>query len=278
MYQDIWEYVKTCESCQKHEAWRSCEPLHLKLVKAPFHMIRIDIDGPLPVTSRTNWYIVVATDYITKWPEACAIPKDDAKETNGLVEQFNKTLCSSLARLMENVRDWDLLITLILFAYWTAKQASICETPFYLVYRRKAKLPLHPSNSSDLLHETIIQRIYEVEHDLQWAQEEALRQIRAAQNKQKAQYDQQIIAIPCCAIGDKVIKALSRKKNIKVISIRSPPTVPFRPSKLNRSQYYQPLSGRYPNLSLFPRHSLVQKATLAYERIVDTQEGKNHIE
>ncbi|CAG8588775.1 1182_t:CDS:2, partial [Gigaspora rosea] len=38
----------------------------------------------------------------------------------------------SLARLIENVRDWDLLIAPILFTYQTAKQASICETPFYL--------------------------------------------------------------------------------------------------------------------------------------------------
>lgn len=213
--------------------------------------------GPLLVTPRTNWYIVVATNYLTKWPEARAIPKDDAKkvakfiyeeiicwhgcpqsilsdrgshfrnrlidellaelsvthyystpyhlQTNRLVEWFNKTLCSSLAQLIENVRDWDLLIALILFAYRTAKQASTCETPFYLVYGRKAKLPLHPSDSSDLLHGTIIQRIYEVEHDLQWAREEAVQQIQAAQNKQKAQYDQQTIATPCCAIGDKVL-------------------------------------------------------------------------
>ncbi|CAG8442334.1 23431_t:CDS:2 [Gigaspora rosea] len=99
----------------------------------------------------------------------------------------------------QNVRDWDLLIAPILFAYQTAKQASTLETPFYLIYGRKAKLPLYSSDSSDLLHGIIIQRIYEIEHDLQWAQEETVWQIQAAQNKQKAQYDQQIIATPAAA-------------------------------------------------------------------------------
>ena len=39
----------------------------------PFHKIGIDIKGPLPITKEGNRYIIVAMDYLTKWPEAKAI-------------------------------------------------------------------------------------------------------------------------------------------------------------------------------------------------------------
>ena len=43
------------------------------IVEYPFHRVGIDIKGPLPVTTRENRYIIVAMDYLTKWPEAKAI-------------------------------------------------------------------------------------------------------------------------------------------------------------------------------------------------------------
>jgi hypothetical protein len=239
------------------------ELLHPISVKAPFHRIGIDIVGPLPITPRSNKYIVVATDYMTKWPEARAIPRANAQEvakfiyediicrhgcpsiilsdqgshfrnrvidellaavstkhhcstpyhpqTNGLVERFNKTLCSSIAKLVDNVTDWDLLIPPILFAYRTAKQATTKETPFYLVYGRQARLPLHPSGSEDILHGTIIQRLYEIDHDLPEAHNNALYQISKEQQKQKERHDRQIKATDDFNIGEKVLVLDARK-------------------------------------------------------------------
>ncbi|CAG8727518.1 11605_t:CDS:2, partial [Cetraspora pellucida] len=80
MYDDIREYVRTCERCQKQSHRKSKEPLHPIPVEAPFHKIGIDIVGPLPITPQSNKYIVVATNYMTKWPEARAIPRDTAEE------------------------------------------------------------------------------------------------------------------------------------------------------------------------------------------------------
>ena len=48
-------------------------------VGAPFEKIRIDLVGPLTVTTNGNQYIVVAIDYMTKWAEARAIPDASAK-------------------------------------------------------------------------------------------------------------------------------------------------------------------------------------------------------
>ncbi|CAG8825411.1 10782_t:CDS:1, partial [Gigaspora rosea] len=48
--------------------------------EVPFFKIGIDIVGPLPKTPRSNRYIVVATDYMTKWAEAKAIKNANAQE------------------------------------------------------------------------------------------------------------------------------------------------------------------------------------------------------
>ena len=44
----------------------------------PFERIAMDIMGPLPKTGRGNKYILVVSDYFTKWPEAFALPDQSA--------------------------------------------------------------------------------------------------------------------------------------------------------------------------------------------------------
>jgi transposase InsO family protein len=39
-------------------------------VKQPFEMISIDFLGPLPLSQNGNKYILVISDYLTRWPEA----------------------------------------------------------------------------------------------------------------------------------------------------------------------------------------------------------------
>jgi hypothetical protein len=70
MYQDIKAYISTCDNCQRFGRPVRTEPLHPISVGQPFERIGIDIVGPLPRTARGNRYIVVAVDYLTKWPEA----------------------------------------------------------------------------------------------------------------------------------------------------------------------------------------------------------------
>ena len=73
MYDDVKEYIKNCDACQKRRSVNRKEMLIPIKVKAPFHRVGIDIKGPLPITSDNNRYIIVAMDYFTKWPEAKAI-------------------------------------------------------------------------------------------------------------------------------------------------------------------------------------------------------------
>ena len=47
-------------------------------VGSPFERIAVDIAGPFPVTEDGNKYIMVVSDYFSKWPEAYAIRNQEA--------------------------------------------------------------------------------------------------------------------------------------------------------------------------------------------------------
>ena len=81
LYEDIRNYVKTCDSCQRRGRNKKYHPLHPIPVHSPFYQIGIDFVGPLPLTSNGNKYIIVAMDYLTKWPEAQAVTHANAEAT-----------------------------------------------------------------------------------------------------------------------------------------------------------------------------------------------------
>ena len=78
MYEDIRQYICTCDICQKRRRDKDIDRLQLIQPTTAFAHIGIDIVGPLPRTLRGNRYIVVAVDYLTKYPEAKALPLADA--------------------------------------------------------------------------------------------------------------------------------------------------------------------------------------------------------
>ena len=78
-YKSIAEYIKSCDTCQRQGAPVPHEELHPIPVGQPFDRVGIDIVGPLSITGQGNRYIVVATEYLTKWPEAKALK--DTKAT-----------------------------------------------------------------------------------------------------------------------------------------------------------------------------------------------------
>lgn len=79
MSQDVKEYVLSCPKCQQSNPLKKqANPLHPIEVTGFLDRIGIDIVGKLPETSSKNKYIVVATEYATKWAEAAAIPDKSA--------------------------------------------------------------------------------------------------------------------------------------------------------------------------------------------------------
>lgn len=88
--QDITRWVKECQMCQivrpgpKHRA-----KLHQVPVGAPFDRIGVDLMGPFQPTENRMAYILVASDYFSKWTMAWALPDITAQTVaDKLVTQF----------------------------------------------------------------------------------------------------------------------------------------------------------------------------------------------
>ena len=64
-------------------------------------------------------------------------------QTNGLDERTNGTLKRALSKLVnEHQNDWDVYLDPVLFGLRTSVQESSKYTPFFLMYNRKARLPV----------------------------------------------------------------------------------------------------------------------------------------
>uniref|UniRef100_A0A3Q0R9N3 Gypsy retrotransposon integrase-like protein 1 n=1 Tax=Amphilophus citrinellus TaxID=61819 RepID=A0A3Q0R9N3_AMPCI len=64
-------------------------------------------------------------------------------QSDGLVEQFNRTLLSMLSLFVEdNQLNWDLLVTYVMMAYCSSVHASTGFTPYKVVFGREMVLPV----------------------------------------------------------------------------------------------------------------------------------------
>src|SRR5437762_1963245 len=91
MYKDIEDYIKRCDSCQKRGNKGGSGYLNPIEVGRPFERIGIDFVGPLERTKNGNKYILVATDYLTKWPEAKAMREATAENVIEFI--YERIIC-----------------------------------------------------------------------------------------------------------------------------------------------------------------------------------------
>ena len=76
MYRDTKLYIRDCLACRKRKTTKPNKeqiPLRPSEPIAPNFRVGIDLVGPLPKSTRKNVYILVMTDYFTKWSEAVPI-------------------------------------------------------------------------------------------------------------------------------------------------------------------------------------------------------------
>ena len=84
---DTREYVRSCQLCQKANPMNKPPPatLHPIAVCSIFHRCGVDLAGPLTETRNGNKYVAVAAEYLTRWPEAKAIPDKSAESVHGIL-------------------------------------------------------------------------------------------------------------------------------------------------------------------------------------------------
>lgn len=78
---DVEDFCRRCDPCmaRKGPPGRSHAPLQQFPVGAPMERVAVDVVGPLPCSDGGNRYVLTAIDYFTKWPEAYAIPDQEAE-------------------------------------------------------------------------------------------------------------------------------------------------------------------------------------------------------
>ena len=88
MKKDTAEFVKKCHSCQVQANLINTHPqsLYSMVTPWPFHTLGLDLVGLVNPSSRVYIWILVATEYFTKWVEVVPL----CKATRGVVANFIK--------------------------------------------------------------------------------------------------------------------------------------------------------------------------------------------
>ncbi len=79
-------------------------------------------------------------------------------QANGLVERFNKSLCDSLAKLVDESAEWDIFVEPALWAYRTSINSSTQISPFMIVYGIQPQFPadqFQPQNLWDRMMQIV---------------------------------------------------------------------------------------------------------------------------
>jgi hypothetical protein len=85
MYETICLYIKSCHKCAQYNIRRTKAPGHLQPISPPtgvFELVGLDFWGPPAAPSASgNRYVIVLTDYLTKYVIAKAVPRNTALAT-----------------------------------------------------------------------------------------------------------------------------------------------------------------------------------------------------
>ena len=78
---DVRMYIAGCEKCTKRKYPMKTKKAPMQIVRAgyPMERIAVDILGELPMTEKGNKYILVISDYFTKWTESFPMANMEAR-------------------------------------------------------------------------------------------------------------------------------------------------------------------------------------------------------
>lgn len=81
MCADVFLYMSSCTVCQARKVVTNPQPVPLQTIaplNKPLDIMGIDHMGPFPRSKHGNKFLIVATDYLTKWVEVRAVPDSAA--------------------------------------------------------------------------------------------------------------------------------------------------------------------------------------------------------
>lgn len=121
--------------------------------------VAVDIMGPFPRTDRGNRFVLVAMDYFTKWPEAYAIPDQEAETVaDALVEGMFSRFGAAEVIHSDQGRNFE-----------SAVFSAMCER---LGMRKTRTTPLHPQSDGlvERFNRTLVKQlaILTSEHQRDW--------------------------------------------------------------------------------------------------------------
>lgn len=151
-------------------------------------------------------------------------------QTDGLVERYNRTMISMLAKVAEKGgRDWDEHLPFVLFAYRASQQQSTQESPFYLLYGRDPCLPTETALSPPATRASLDLKEYgaELMTKLSGAWELARESVSKAQKKQKTIYDRHSRP-PSFVVGDRALLFQLAEKTGEARKLARPYHGPYR--------------------------------------------------
>ncbi|CAI5661042.1 unnamed protein product [Oreochromis niloticus] len=157
---DVEDFCRSCDACSSYKGPQEQCRAQLQQQPAgdPMERVAVDVMGPFPRTDRGNCYVLVAMDYFTKWPEAYAIPDQEAETVaealvEGMFSHFGtaETLHSDQGRNFES-----------------KVFAAMCEC---LGIKKTRTTPLHPQSDGlvERFNRTLAQQLAIVkEHQRDW--------------------------------------------------------------------------------------------------------------
>nr|XP_033517591.1 uncharacterized protein LOC117281855 [Nicotiana tomentosiformis] len=121
--EDAEIFVAECDKCQRYDnnMHRPAKLLHTVISPWPFMKWGMDIVGPLPQAKGKVRFLLVLTDYFSKWVEAGAFKQKRLEESKG---------------------KWPEVLPGVLWAYRMTTKTDTGETLFLLAYGTEALIPV----------------------------------------------------------------------------------------------------------------------------------------
>ncbi|GJS57991.1 reverse transcriptase domain-containing protein [Tanacetum coccineum] len=204
MHRDARELIRACDDCQAHASLPRLPKADMISVTSAWPFIKwgMDIVGPLPKNPGRVKYLIVETDYFTKWIEAKPLATITGKQVvnftwDNIVCRFGipTTIITENGTQFVNdpFKKWaeKLMIQLIsTSAHRTMKKTSNGETPFSLTYGTEAVIPTEigmPTHRTSNLNEKTNDQELRLNLDLLEERREiaAIREARYKQHVEK---------------------------------------------------------------------------------------------